>query len=229
VIENGQGIRKIEGIGFVHWECFKIWPARLSYAESALNDHEEPLKINPFYDKVLRTKWVLISVMHLPAKALVHVFLNETLTFFRMPLSEWEDWVSQIEKIADRLDPIESEVLLKAMPEIVEKIPDETSLLNAIDYELKQKKKEAWEKERAEAERQWKVFLREVEDQRNKIKAIEQSPESFQLKCPYCKADSKNIRFVNPEDESRWAYFICQACGRSFQSNDSGDLILPDL
>jgi len=214
----------------LHWDCYEPWPARPRFARQYVSAVAENDSRNPYCGEALRTNLMYLSV-HLrfrrygepPRKEKPEeawVWLLETGTCVRVPLSKWAAWlwdlgVTDATAGSTRRPPhrLELASLWKVLPELRRLFPNPEAVLAAVDWKAKERLAEAIQKEAALRER---ARLDANREHNNACRDFAMASGHRGLTCPHCRRQSTDIEFVDYADDDRKAYFVCPACGRSF-------------
>ena len=190
----------------IHWDCYERWPDRAEFAKGYFQMWVEAEQSNPYWGKALLSDEVFVTVNPSPDVSKVSVLLSETGSDIRIPLQQWNSWISNNHAPLLDLHTIEREALNKVMPLLRVTLPNAETLVNLVNWAAKQEILDL-HRERT----------RQLEEERlRKPKAHNKACRSLLREgtcCPYCNSDDIQLMTKRPEDKSS---FLCKKCELSF-------------
>ena len=196
----------------LHWDCYEHWPHRSRFARQFVTNAIEFEPQNGYWGRALVTDLVYLAVRkNEPGEA--NVWLFETGTQIRVPLSKWSAWLWDLSLTGKDLHSLEIASLVKVLPELRRRFPNPEAVLAVVDWGVKERLVKAEEEAWAEGMRAHRDAIRAHNDAcREFVRARGQSG----LSCPHCRPESTEVEFVDHAGTDRKSFFVCQACGRSF-------------
>jgi hypothetical protein len=191
----------------MHWDCYAAWPHRPEFARAYFHGAIEGEVRNPYWGAALLTDDVFVTANPRPPVAMIDVELAETGSGVRVPLADWDDWLSELDAGIAGLHPLEQEALRRAWPELRSQIPDSNTVVARVDWDAKKRLLDEWHA------RDRRLMEERLSKTRHHNKACRQMVRDG-VACPYC-GDACQIRYLDKSPEQK-SYFICNACARSF-------------
>jgi hypothetical protein len=167
---------------------------------------------NPYWGRVHLDEFSFVTVNSNPSVAAVAVHLFATGSEVRVPLNEWEHWLSGAWANDPDLHPINRKALAEAIPALRSSFPRRKSVIEAVDWREKQT---VAEHERQALRRREEIRLAEIAEANAATRKLELKRKHKGIGCPRCGLTSRDHRFLDGGTE-RQSYFVCASCGRSF-------------
>lgn len=196
----------------LHWDCYEHWPHRARFARQYVSNAAEYEPKNRSWGRALLTDRVYLAVRKKePGQA--DVWLFETGTKVRVPLSQWSAWLWDLSVTEYELHRLEIASLGEVLPELRRLFPNPEAMLAVVDWEAKERLARAEEEEWAERKR---AHLDAIQSHNDACRDFVRTSGRGGLTCPHCGRQSTDIEFVDHGVTDRKSFFVCRGCSRSF-------------
>lgn len=191
----------------MHWDCYAKWELRARFGRLYLDAQKEWSGQNRFWGVAHSDDQVLVTANPDKLVGEVDVMLAETGSGFRVPLSDWEDWLAG-EWFEGCRHEIEREALAAVLPLLRSKLPTADAIVAAAGV--------GGEDESPIAAAGGMVARISHEFACQKLA---ERAASKGLACPDCGAFSTDYEFVRSEQVSEsgpQSHLVCNSCGKEF-------------
>jgi hypothetical protein len=189
----------------MHWDCYAHWSDRAEFARAYFHMWVDAERNSPYWSKAFLSPEAFVTVNPDPDVAQISVRLVETGTEVRVPLEQWEEWLS-VKAMTAGEKPVEQRALDAVVRSLREELPTFQAVLQAVDGKAKAEIREH-RRRRTRAEEEDRLRKPSAHNKACRI-LLRQG-----LACPACGADDPKYIDRSPESKSE---FVCHACETVF-------------
>jgi hypothetical protein len=211
----------------MHWDCYVKWPFRREFSRIYFATLKELYDV--YWETVYSDDQVHVVIgpldgqeIHTPIE--VYLILALTGSMLTFPVSLWENVMGG--SLTCRFQhELEESAFLRLLPSLQEAIPTEESLLDAIDWPLRERKIIAYQL--------WVTQLREQESslQSEKMQAdynqmcrrVVPWLKKREYPCPYCKSTAESFALHDGKQKEK-SYFVCLGCKQPIYLKDLNEV-----